>query len=427
MGSIGILIALVFIAGYGAIAFEHPLKINKAAPSLLTGVIICTLVALFVTDIHKTFDHHISSIASILFFLLGAMAVVELMDTHGAFSVITDRIHANSPTILLWIVGAMTFFLSSVLDNMTTAIVMSALLRKIIKDKSLLWTFAGTVIIAANAGGAWSPIGDVTTIMLWIGGQVTTLSIMKSTFIASLVCFIVPTVMIARTLPKSIERVSTLENEFGDSDLSKTERSIVFLLGLATLLGVPVFKSLTHLPPFMGVMLGLGILWVVTEIMHARHPKKDERQHMSVSAILQKIDHASILFFLGILFAVAGLEEWGHLASVATFLDQNVGNVYAINSIIGVLSAVVDNVPLVAASMGMYPLSVYPPDHIFWSLLALCAGTGGSILIIGSAAGVAVMGILGIDFGWYLKKIAFPAFVGYVFGIATFWLQHQAF
>ncbi|MBL7964374.1 MAG: sodium:proton antiporter NhaD [Flavobacteriales bacterium] len=429
------LLAIVFIVGYAMIALEHPLRINKAAPAVLVGMLIWALLMLGHEqlfppgegDFHSLNHHlmeHMSDIASILFFLLGAMTVVELMDAHEGFRVITDRIKTTNKTALLWVLGFISFFLSAALDNMTTAIVMAALLRKFIKEKEDLWMFAGMVIIAANAGGAWSPIGDVTTIMLWIGGQVTTMNIISKLILPSLVCLIVPLIYLSFKSKGKLELLEVPDVPAGDAraELTKGEKYLVFFLGLGTLLGVPIFKNYTHLPPFMGIMLGLGILWIVTEFLHLRHPLWQERNQMTVSSILKKVDHSSILFFLGILLAVAGLQVAGHLRDLAEVLDQKLGNIWAINSIIGVLSAVVDNVPLVAGAMGMYPMTQYPPDHLFWELLALCAGTGGSILIIGSAAGVAVMGILHIDFIWYLKRIAVPAALGYVASIITFWL-----
>lgn len=425
-----LLIALVFIVGYACIALEHPLKVNKAASALLTGMLVWTLILvgrdqLFdtATDAHRLNEgllHHLSGIASILFFLLGAMTVVELMDAHGGFHVITDRITTTDKRTLFWIVGVVTFFLSAALDNLTTAIVMCALLRKMIADRNDLWTFAGLVVIAANAGGAWSPIGDVTTIMLWIGGQVTSMNIIQKLILPSLVCLLVPLLWMTRTLRGSISRPMVVAETHG-ATVRKHEQYAVFIIGIITLLGVPLFKQVTHLPPFMGILLGLGILWVYTESIH-HTAGLEERGHLQVTSILRRVDHSSVLFFLGILVAVAGLETAGHLRDLSGALDRALGNMYAVNTVIGVLSAVVDNVPLVAAAQGMYPMSVYPQDHPFWELIAYCAGTGGSMLIIGSAAGVAAMGVLGIEFMWYLRRIALPAALGYVAGIVVFWL-----
>lgn len=419
-----LLIALVFVAGYACIALEHPLKVNKAAPALLTGMLVWSLVMLG-PDTHGESGHlkelmeHLGGIASLLFFLLAAMTVVELMDAHAAFQVITDRITTTHKVKLLWVVGLITFFLSAALDNLTTAIVLCALLRKLVADRQDLWTYAGTVVIAANAGGAWSPIGDVTTIMLYIDGQVTAGNIILRLILPSLVCLVLPLMWIGRTLKGTIER-PTAAGSLEHVRVTDRERNVVFVLGLLALLGVPVFKEFTHLPPFMGVMLGLGVLWVYTERVHLRRSVEEQGQ-LLVTSILRRIDHSSILFFLGILLAVSGLETAGHLTQLAGFLDARIGNLFAVNTAIGVLSAIVDNVPLVAAAQGMYPLSQYPTDHLFWELLAYCAGTGGSILIIGSAAGVAAMGVLHIPFGWYLRRMALPAAVGYFAGVIAYW------
>ncbi|MCB9169116.1 MAG: sodium:proton antiporter NhaD [Flavobacteriales bacterium] len=443
-----ILIALVFVIGYACIALEHPLHVNKAASALITGVIIWVLLMIgadhfvntqgaafqawssqnvqggAVDPAHAFMGHqlleHLSNIASILFFLLGAMTIVELIDAHEGFRVITDRITGTKKVPLLWMLSIITFFLSAALDNMTTAIVMCALLRKLVKDKETLWTFAGMVIVAANAGGAWSPIGDVTTIMLWIGGQVTTVNIILKLVAPSLVCLVLPLLWFTFTMKGTIERPH-LADDAHVVKVTRNEQLLIFFVGLASLLGVPLFKTYTHLPPYMGILLGLGILWLITELMH-KEGAENGKGYLMVSATLKRIDSASILFFLGILTAVAGLETAGHLEDASLFLNEHLGSIYTINGMIGLLSAVVDNIPLVAAGMGMYPLSEFPPDSPFWELLALCAGTGGSILIIGSAAGVATMGILGIEFIWYVKKIAFPAALGYFGGILAFWM-----
>ena len=430
-----ILMAVVFVLGYLAIALEHPLRVNKAASAILTAAAVWTVLMLGRDVIfhdaahadHETLVHHLlehlGDIGSILFFLMGAMTIVELVDVHGGFRVITDRITSTKKTTLLWIICFIAFFLSAALDNLTTAIVMCALLRKLIKDKETLWTFAGMVVISANAGGAWSPIGDVTTIMLWIGGQVTTLNIIAKLFLPSLVCMVLPLLWVGRTLKGNVERPATAtRSAHHGAEVTDGERRLVFFLGVGALLFVPIFKTITHLPPFMGVMLGLGVLWVVTEVIHVRHGV-DERGDLMVTAVLRRIDLPSVLFFLGILLAVAGLQVAGHLTLMAQGLDSALGDIYLINGAIGILSSVVDNVPLVAAAMGMYPMTQYAQDHVFWELLALCAGTGGSLLIIGSAAGVASMGILGIDFLWYLRRIAFPAAIGFFGGVITFWLM----
>jgi len=427
------LMAVVFVLGYLVIALEQPLRINKAATAILTGVLVWTVLMLgheriLPADVGGT-DHlnhalseHLGEIASILFFLIGAMTVVELIDAHEGFRVITERITAKKKVMLLWILSLIAFFLSAVLDNLTTAIVMCALLRKIVHDKPTLWTFTGMVVIAANAGGAWSPLGDVTTIMLWIGGQITTANIILKVILPSAVCLVLPLLWIGRTLKGDIERPAPRERATAVGlGLTGFERNLVFVLGLGGLLFVPVFKTVAHMPPFMGVMLGLGVLWIVTELIHLRHGG-NERGDLMVTAVLRRIDMPSVLFFFGILVAVAGLQVAGHLTLLADGLDRALGDVYLITGVIGLLSAIVDNVPLVAAAMGMYPLSQFPQDHIFWELLAFCAGTGGSLLIIGSAAGVAAMGIVKLDFIWYLRKMTFPALLGYLGGMVTFWL-----
>ncbi|MCW5898123.1 MAG: sodium:proton antiporter NhaD [Flavobacteriales bacterium] len=429
------LIALVFVIGYLAIALEHPLHINKAASALVTGVLVWVLIvvgqgtllapeAQGAEHINHQLLEHLGEIASILFFLMGAMTIVELVDAHEGFRVITDRITGRKKSMLIWVVGAITFFLSAALDNMTTTIVMCALLRKLVKDRNDLWVLAGIVVIAANAGGAWSPIGDVTTIMLWIGGQVTAPSIMKVLFVPSVVCLLLPLVWYTLTFKGTIEWPAEETGKSIHSAVPRGEQVLIFVMGLVALLGVPVFKTITHLPPYMGILLGLGVMWIITELLH-RNKIGSDSGHLKVTSVLRRIDVPSVLFFFGILTAVSGLQVAGHLTDTAHFLDQRLGNIYAVNTVIGVLSAIVDNVPLVAAAMGMYPLTQFTPDSPFWSLLALCAGTGGSILIIGSASGVAAMGILGIDFLWYLRRVALPAALGYFGGILTFWLLNN--
>jgi Na+/H+ antiporter NhaD/arsenite permease-like protein len=311
----------------------------------------------------------------------------------------------------------LTFFLSAALDNLTTAIVMAALLRKMIKDKQDLWMFAGILIIAANAGGAWSPIGDVTTIMLWIGGQVTASNIITEIFLPSLICLLVPLLIMTFRFKGNIESAS--HHDEHPVMVTSHEKKLVFFVGVGALLFVPVFKTITGLPPFMGILFGLGIVWILTEILH-KSKQPTYKKPLTIAGVIQRIDTPSILFFLGILIAVGSLQSAGHLVDLATVLDNNLNNVYAVNAAIGVLSSIVDNVPLVAGAMGMYSLETYPVDSIFWELLAYCAGTGGSILIIGSAAGVAIMGILKIDFMWYVKNISLLALAGYIAGILTY-------
>ena len=421
-----IIVAVIFIVGYLAIAFEHPLKINKAASALLTGVICWTVYALSSGEselIAESLAHHLSEIAGILFFLLGAMVIVELIDAHDGFEIITERIHTTSKSKLVWIVGLLAFFLSAVLDNLTTTIVMVSLLRKFIPAHNDRLMFAGLIVISANAGGAWSPIGDVTTTMLWIGNQITTANIIVKTFLPSLVCFFIPALFISMQMKGFLDPMPEKEEKLFST---KNERRAVFIIGVACLLFVPVFKTITHLPPYMGIVFGLGTMWVLTEMVHSG---KDEREKglLSVNHALRKIDTPSILFFLGILLAVSALQSTGILDSVSAYLDKSIGNISIITIIIGFLSAIVDNVPLVAAAQGMYGLDQYPTDHFFWEFLAYCSGTGGSILIIGSAAGVAPMGMERIQFGWYLKKISGLALIGYLVGAAVFLLQHYLF
>jgi Na+/H+ antiporter NhaD/arsenite permease-like protein len=418
-------ILTVFILGYVAIAMEHVIRLNKAASALITGVLCWTIYMLYSGDSHHVNEQltgHLGEIAGILFFLLGAMTIVELIDSHDGFEVITSRIKTTKKAKLLWLIGGLSFFLSAILDNLTTAIVMVSLIRKLIRNKQARLLFCGVVIIAANAGGAWSPIGDVTTTMLWIGGQITTSQIVGNLFLPSIVCAVVPMLLMSFRMRGALEVGGTEEAKTLKSETPVRDRNIIFISGILVLLLVPVFKTLTHLPPFMGMLMGLGVMWVITEVLH--HEKDTQDKHiLSVLYALRKIDTPSILFFLGILISVASLQSIGALMNVAQQLDAQIGNPTIIVMIIGVLSSIVDNVPLVAASMGMYSLAQYPADHFFWHFLAYCAGTGGSLLIIGSAAGVAAMGIEKIEFFWYLRKIAWLALVGYIAGIGVFLLQ----
>ena len=407
---------------------------DKAATALIIGGISWALFAFSGIDQHTLtheIKHHIVDIAEILFFLLGAMTIVELVDAHQGFSIITDKITTNKKVSLIWILSIITFFFSAVLDNLTTAIVMATLLPKLIKDKETLWLFAGVLILSANAGGAWSPIGDITTIMLWIGGQVSAGSIIPSIIIPSIVCALIPLIYLSFKLKGEIERPTiTVLDEHKSNPTTSFERNLIFYLGVAGLLFVPIFKTTTHLPPYLGMMLSLGILWLVTEVIH-RSKNHEIKSQLSVIGVLKKIDTPTIFFFLGILLAVASLQSAGQLDILAKYLDttfngQTAEGVYVINFIIGLLSSIVDNVPLVAGAMGMYPIAengLYAADGTFWEFLAYCAGTGGSVLIIGSAAGVAVMGILKIDFIWYLKKISVLAIFGYIAGAATYILM----
>ncbi|TAK46384.1 MAG: sodium:proton antiporter [Saprospiraceae bacterium] len=425
-----ILMVVAFVIGYFFIAMEHPFKIDKAASAILTGV-ICWVILFFSRDTilagmpHEEIDaallEHVGGIAQILFFLMGAMTIVELIDVHDGFKVVTSKISTLNQVKLIWIVSIVTFFLSAVLDNMTTAIVMAALLRKLISKKETLWMFGGMVVIAANAGGAWSPIGDVTTIMMWIGGQITALNIVLKVFLPSVFCLLVPLIIISTYLKGEVARPQANANAEEKATASNFEQRLIFWMGIGGLLFVPVFKNVTHLPPFLGMLFSLGVLWVTTEFLH-RRKEENSHQGLLVASVIRRIDTPSVLFFLGILLAVASLETAGHLAQLATAMDKQFGSIYTINTLIGLLSSVVDNVPLVAGGMGMYSLEVYPPDHAFWELLAYCAGTGGSVLIIGSAAGVAIMAILKIDFIWYMKKISWLALLGYFAGIAAYYL-----
>jgi Na+/H+ antiporter NhaD/arsenite permease-like protein len=454
-----LLILGVFVLGYAFIALEHNIHIDKAASALVTGT-VCW--ALFVLGFHNVPEHlaeefhlfaadhmgsghgglaqffehrllhHMEEISSILFFLMGAMTIVELIDAHEGFRVITDKIQTRSQVKMLWIVCVLTFFFSALLDNLTTSIVMVSLLRKLIDDRQTRWLFAGMVVIAANAGGAWSPIGDVTTTMLWIGGQLGTSTIITHLILPSIVCLLVPLGLLSFRLKGEIERPAEEKDEQWDPT-TPFERNLVFAAGVGGLLFVPVFKTVTHLPPFMGMMLSLGLLWVLTERLH--HSKNiEEKEHLTVVGVLRKIDSASVLFFLGILLAVGALQEAGHLILAADWLRVSLNDVYLIDLAIGLLSAIVDNVPLVAASMGMYDVvpaaavtdawtGMFVQDGIFWQFLAYCAGTGGSALIIGSAAGVAVMGLERIDFVWYLKKISLLAVLGYFAGAGVYLLM----
>jgi len=367
---------------------------------------------------------HMGEISEILFFLLGAMVVVELMDAHDSFEIVSERIRTTDKRRLLWLICGITFFMSALLDNLTTTIVMVSLLRKLISSREDRLLFVGMTIVAANAGGAWSPMGDVTTTMLWIGGQITAFNIIVKLLLPSLVCVLVPLMLLSKRVKGKIEGLSFDETKTGVSTTPPAERNSVFFLGLGVLLFVPLFKTVTHLPPFMGMLMGLGIIWMITEMIHSG---KDEIEKGTRSVVhaLRKIDTPSILFFLGILVAVAAVQSVGLLTNVALWLDRTVGNVTFIVLIIGFLSAIVDNVPLVAAAQGMYSLEQFPTDHFFWEFLAYCSGTGGSALIIGSAAGVAAMGMEKIDFFWYLRRITGLAVLGYLSGAAVYLLLNN--
>lgn len=457
---------VVFVLGYLMIATEHNIKIDKASSALLLGVALWTILITVGYDLidtgtkhfgdfmfafsedmngksideikHKFIEHslleHLGELASILFFLIGAMAIVEVVDMHGGFTIITDQIKTEKKVALLWIIATITFFLSAALDNLTTTIVMVSLLRKLIKDQPTRWLYAGIVIIAANAGGAWSPIGDVTTTMLWNSGQITALPIILKVFLPSIISLLIPVAILSFTMKGTVERPDPnsasahgLDAHGSGADVTPMEKKIIFIVGLSGLLFVPVFKTITHLPPFMGMMLSLAVLWIVTEVMHKN---REHGHYLSVISGLRRIDLAGVLFFLGILLAIGSLQTAGILKDLASILDKSVGDIYVLNILIGALSAIVDNVPLVAAAQGMYeiaPEGVYGVDGTFWTFLAYCAGTGGSMLIIGSAAGVAAMGLERIPFGWYLKKISLLALLGYLAGAGVFILLIQLF
>lgn len=414
----------VFIIGYLAIIFEHVLNINKTASALLMAIATWMLIfrkgmdtGLLDFDI---FDGHIGSASQIIFFLIGAMTLVELIDSHRGFKIITDLIHTRSKRGMLWIVGLLAFFMSSVLDNLTTTIVMISLLRKIIHNPKERLPYGAAVVIAANAGGAWTPIGDVTTTMLWIKGQITTIAVMKGLFFPSLFSLIITLFLLGLDQRGNLESIGMVEVETKPEPGAK----LVFFVGLGALVFVPIFKMLTGLPPFMGILLGVGVLWVITDRLHYKYERK---KYLTIPYILHKIDISGVLFFLGILLAISSLEIMGLLKSMALWLDTLTQNGAVIATVIGLFSAIVDNVPIVAACTGMYDLQVVPPDAPFWQMVAYAAGTGGSILIIGSAAGVAFMGLERVDFLWYLRKISLTALTGYLAGMALYLFQQMIF
>ena len=419
---------IVFVLGYLCIALEHPLKLDKAASALLIGVLTWTIFIVFgendVNEVNGMLSENLAETAQTLFFLFAAMTIVEIIDRHNGFKVITDKIHATNKVKLLWLIGILTFFMSAVLDNLTTTIVILSLLRKLIGDKETRWIFASVVVIAANAGGAWSPIGDVTTIMLWIGGQISALNIIKTIFIPSLISMVIPLTILSFTMKGELERPKASAEEV--SVTTKGEQTGFLIFGISLLLFVPIFKTLTHLPPFMGMLLSLGILWLIAQFQTLMSRAK-RRKLLDVGQCLKRVETSTIFFFLGILTAVGALGAAGQLSALSEWLrDITGGNIYIINSVIGILSSIIDNVPLVAASMGMYPIdpsvAEFASDGTFWQMLAYCAGTGGSILIIGSAAGVAAMGLEKIDFIWYLKHISWLALIGYFAGVFCIYL-----
>jgi len=455
--SVFILMVVIFVVGYAMIALEHPIKIDKAASALLMGTIMWAIYALNGVDVlnysheysrawkefaesgnlainvenvrqfivHHDVMEHLGDISTILFFLLGAMTIVEVVDQHQGFKLITDKIQTTNKVKLLWVLSFLTFFMSAVLDNLTTTIVIIALLRKLVEDKKTRWFYASMVVVAANAGGAFSPIGDVTTIMLWIGGQVTSANIIMKLIIPSLATMVIPLILLSFTMKGNVTRPKVDDNK--QALTTSRQQTLLLIMGVAALLFVPVFKTFTHLPPYLGMLFGLSVLWITTEIMHKN--KREEGTKLTVNRVLERVDVPTIFFFLGILTAVAALQSAGHLDMLAAAL-KDLG-VYPVAIIIGLLSSVVDNVPLVAASMGMYPIDPtniqFMQDGIFWELIAYTAGTGGSILIIGSAAGVAAMGLEKIDFIWYMKKISLLAALGYFAGAGVYYLQEQIF
>lgn len=436
----------IFVLGYVCIAMEHKIKVNKAATALVMFGLIWSVFAIFSNGVNigEELMEHIGSTCETLLFLIGAMTIVELVDRHGGFYIITKQVKTKDKFVLLWVLSLLTFFMSAVLDNMTTTIVMVMMLRKMIEKPAERWLFSGIIVIAANSGGAWSPIGDVTTIMLWMRGNVTTLPLVTYLFIPSLVSLIVPLLVVSFMVSKQPDRELTME-----TSKFRLPRGVghgfsraIFNVGVFGLLMVPVIKTVTGLPPYAGVMFVLGVMWVLTEVVYGRKNDVEEKVKNRVSKVLEHIDMPTILFFLGILMSVAGLQSAGILGSVATFLDESVHEVFTIASSVGVLSSVVDNVPLVAGCMGMYPVATpdmiaasvdpvyaqaFAQDGLFWLLLTYCAGVGGSILIIGSAAGVIAMGLEKIDFMWYLKKISLMAFLGYAAGVAVIYLESLMF
>ena len=419
---------VIFVLAYLAIALEHPLKVNKSATALLGAGLLWTVYALSGTDpqiVSTQLGDSLMGTAQIVFFLMGAMTIVEVVDAHNGFEVITSRIKTTKLSTLMWMVGFVSFFLSAILDNLTTTIVMVSLMKKLLDQREDRLFFAGIIVIAANAGGAWTPIGDVTTTMLWIGGQITAIEIMKGLLVPSLINLLVPlgvTAMLLGSRPVISPQRDPDEAPF---ETSAFERNLMFSMGLGVLVSVPVFKTVTHLPPFMGILFGLGLVWLVGDLVH-RQEEDLRKQRLTLARALTRIDMSAVVFFIGILLSVAVLEHTHVLSGIAHWLDKTVGRLDVIVMIIGLVSAVGDNVPLVAASMGMYNLQQHPTDSFLWEFMAYCAGTGGSILIIGSAAGVAAMGLEKIDFLWYMRRISGLALLGYVAG-ALYYIAENHF
>ncbi len=418
-------IILVFIIGYTAIIFEHLIRVNKAATALLTGVGSWILYIASFDDKGLVLEQlyaHVGEISGLLFFLLGAMTIVELIEAHSGLDIITEKINQKSKRALLWIITIITFFLSAVLDNLTTTILMISLVRKLIEDNNDKLFFASAIVIAANAGGVWSPIGDVTTTMLWIGGQINAEQTITKLFLPSFSCFLFALIFITFKINGVINNPQTNES-YNNQILSKTQRCIVLISGIFALISVPVFKMLTHLPPFMGILFGLGIVWFITEMIHLKTDKEFKISY-SVESALKRIDSATILFFLGILLCISSLQSIGILSNLAVWMSEKIANDTIILLTIGLVSAITDNVPLVAAVQKMFSLSQYPSGNYFWEFLAYTSGTGGSSLIIGSAAGVAAMALEKINFFWYLKKISIIAITSFFFGAFVYILQN---
>ncbi len=437
MSTLTLVIVIVFIIGYACIALESVIKVNKAAIALLMFIACWTLFMIdpnaylilesgedIIRKATEIIEDHLGETSSTLFFLMGAMTIVELVDQNGGFDFVRTSLRTSNKRKLLWRIVFMTFFLSAILDNLTTSIVMIMVLHKLVAERSDRLIYAGLVVIAANSGGAFSPIGDVTTIMLWNVGTVTSTGVITEIFVPSLVSMVIPAFILQYSLKGKLE-MPEKEGDAEEQELSKHERRTVFFMGVGGLIFVPIFKGLTGLPPFMGILLVLGLLWLVTEFFYGRRKNEKKKFKKRVTRVLGSIDMATILFFLGILMAVSCLQETGVLTTTGQWLnDVSKGNHYLVTGSIGVISSIVDNVPLVAGCMGMYDIAAvgdFAVDGIFWQLLAYCAGVGGSMLIIGSAAGVVVMGLERITFGWYLKKITWIAFVGYLAGIICYW------
>jgi NhaD family Na+/H+ antiporter len=414
-----LLMIAAFVLGYFAIAIEHVTRINKTSIALLMAIVCWSLQFINQAEAYENnlnyLSEHLAEISQVIFFLLGALTIVEIINAHKGFKLISDTIRVRSKRMLLWSMGFIAFFLSSILDNLTTTIVMVTLLRKLTDEGEDRLILGGAIVIAANAGGAWTPIGDVTTTMLWIGGQLSTLSVMKTLFFPSLVCLIASLVILNFSLKGNFSPLDPVKKKevepMGD---------IVFWLGVGCLVFVPIFKITTGLPPFMGIIFGLGLMWLFTDIVHSRY---DDRDHLLVPNIMTRIDVSGVLFFLGILLAIDALHTAGLLDALSGWMNSTIGNSHVIAIVIGLASAIVDNVPLVAAAMGMYDMTQFPMDSSFWNLIAYCAGTGGSILVIGSAAGVAFMGLERVQFFWYMRRIGFAALVGYFAGIGVFKLM----